>query len=398
MTAAETMELAVIDAQNAVQIFTAGGLDAVLDGIEAKVRAIPLDPSTASGREEIRSVAYKVVRTKTTLDAEGKKLTEGWREATKKVNDERKRSLDRLDALAEEVRRPLTEFENKERVRVAAHETALADLSFLITTFQLDQNVNADVLQGHLEDYSKLHAGRTWEEFSIRAEKVRDETVTYIGARIEARRKHEADQAELARLQAAEAERLQRERDERLKAEAAESARLEAERIAKETADAEAKRVIEAAEAESRRVVAEAERVRLENVRVQQEAEDARKREEGLRLAAEQQVRDAEAARVAAEAKAEQDRIDAAKKAAEKLKAAKEKAARDAEAAAARERERIAAETKAIEVARLKREADEANRAKIRADIAEDLSDFEGSGNLIDAIMDGRIRHVKVVF
>lgn len=36
---AEPLELAVFDAKNAVQIFTQGGLDAVLDGIEAKVRA-----------------------------------------------------------------------------------------------------------------------------------------------------------------------------------------------------------------------------------------------------------------------------------------------------------------------------------------------------------------------
>ena len=64
----EQMELTVIDAQNAVQIFTGGGMSAVLDGIEAKVRAIHLDPSTAAGREEIRSVAYRVAKTKVALD------------------------------------------------------------------------------------------------------------------------------------------------------------------------------------------------------------------------------------------------------------------------------------------------------------------------------------------
>lgn len=49
-TTTEVLDLAVVDAKNAVQIFTGGGLDAVLDSIEAKVRAIPLDPSTAAGR------------------------------------------------------------------------------------------------------------------------------------------------------------------------------------------------------------------------------------------------------------------------------------------------------------------------------------------------------------
>lgn len=44
------MELAVIDAQNAVQIFTGGGLEAILSGIEAKVRAMRFDISTEAGR------------------------------------------------------------------------------------------------------------------------------------------------------------------------------------------------------------------------------------------------------------------------------------------------------------------------------------------------------------
>ena len=126
------MDLVLVNAQNAVQIFTGGGMNAILDDIEAKVRAIPLDPSTAPGREEIRSVAYRVARTKVALDAEGKKLTEGWRTATQKVNEERRRATERLEALAEEVRAPLTEFENKERNRVAAHEAALLDITGLV--------------------------------------------------------------------------------------------------------------------------------------------------------------------------------------------------------------------------------------------------------------------------
>ena len=108
----ETMELAVVNAQNAVQIFTQGGLNAILDGIEAQVRAKALDGSTAAGRDEIRSLAYKVTRTKTALDSEAKKLTEGWRTSTAQVNAERKRAQERLDALADEVRAPLTVFEN----------------------------------------------------------------------------------------------------------------------------------------------------------------------------------------------------------------------------------------------------------------------------------------------
>lgn len=394
---AETMELAVVDAQNAVQIFTGGGLNAVLDGIEAKVRAIPLDPSTATGREEIRSVAYRVIRAKTTLDAEGKKLTEGWREATKKVNDERKRSVERLDALAEEVRKPLTDFENKERDRVAAHEEALEELSGLLMMLRANPGTSAQLLAEHLSDYATIHPARDWEEFAIRAENVRSETVKQLTLLIDARRKYEAEQTELARLRTEETARIQLEREEKLKAEAAETGRLEAERKAKAEADAEAKRVIEAAVTERKRVEAETERVRKENERIQLEAENARRREENEKIAALKRATDAESARVAAEKKAEEDKKLAAAKAAEELRAAEEKAARDAEAAGQRERDRIQKERDEEIAARQKREANAKLRAKIRVEIVEDLTE-KSANEIADALMDGRVRHVKVVF
>jgi colicin import membrane protein len=380
----ETKELAVITAQNAVQIFTGGGLNAVLDEIEAKVRAIPLDPSTAVGREEIRSVAYQIARTKTALDAEGKKLTEGWREATTKVNAERKKSAERLEALQEEIRKPLTDFENKEKIRVAAHEEALADITGLHAMLAANPEMSLSVLGDHGRDLVGLHIGRNWEEFSQRAASARAEAEKYVLARIESRKRWEDEQAELARLRKEEAERKQREHEQRLKEEAAEKARLEAERIAKEERDAEAKRVIEAAERERKRVAEEAERVRIENERQRREIEAARRKEEEAKLAAEKRAKDAEIAKLAAERKAADD-----------LKAAREKAKRDQEAALAKERERVERERKEAESARLKREADDANRLRIRAEILEDLNK---ATTPVDAIMDGRVRHVRVIY
>jgi hypothetical protein len=198
----EATELAVVSAQNAVQIFTGGGLNAILEDVERKVRAVPLDGSTASGRDEIRSLAYKVVRTKTALDGEAKRLTEGWRTATAQVNAERKRAQERLDALAEEVRAPLTAFENKEKNRIAAHEAAIVDL-------QLPVNLpkDAEALEAIKTDISAAHPGRDREEFVYRAENTRKATVQALTEQIEARRKYDADQAELSRLRAAEIER-----------------------------------------------------------------------------------------------------------------------------------------------------------------------------------------------
>ena len=385
----ETMELMVVDAQNAVQIFTGGGMATILDGIEAKVRAIPLDPSTATGREEIRSVAYRVAKTKVALDAEGKKLTEGWRTATAKVNEERKRATERLEALADEVRKPLTEFENKEKIRVAAHEEALSDITGLHALVAATPDAGLVQLETWSVDLRNSNVDREWEEFTVRATAARAAADKYITDRLDARKKWEVEQEELARLRKEEAERLQRERDERLKAEAAEKARMEAERKAKEAADA----------------------ARREQEEASRRAAELFQKEEKAKLEAEQRAKDAEAATLAAQKKAAAEKLAAEVKAADELKAAKDKAKRDAEAAVVREREKVERERKAAEDARLKREADEKLRAKIRAEMIEDFmalplegvipSEFDAlqvAGDFVDAIMDGKVRHVKVVF
>ena len=396
----ETLELTVIDAQSAVQIFTGGGLAALLDRIEAQVRSIKLDPSTHAGREEIRSLAYKVARTKTAIDAEGKKLTEQWRKNTAAVNADRKKSEERLEALADEVRKPLTDFENKEKVRVFDHQNALAQITGIYAAVFAVGDMAIDSL---LEYQRKLEAlpDRAWEEFSSRAKDAYVECKRYLENRIESRKTFESEQQELARLRKAEVERLARERDEKLRAVAAEEARLSAERKAKQEAAAEAKRVIEAAEAERKRVFEESERVRLENERAQKAAEDARRKEEQAKLAAEQRAKEAEEARQAAERKAAAD-----------LKSAQEKAKRDADAAVAKEKARAEKEGKDAEEAQAKREADQKLREEIRSEIAADFNaillgwsprpgiqgELDSLELFVDAIMDGKIRHVRVVF
>jgi hypothetical protein len=106
----ETLDLVLVDAQNAVQIFTGGGMAAILDGIEAKVRAIPLDPSTAPGREEIRSVAYRVAK----RDADAAVIRE-----REKVERERKAAEDaRLKREADDA--------NREKIRAEILEDLIA--------------------------------------------------------------------------------------------------------------------------------------------------------------------------------------------------------------------------------------------------------------------------------
>ena len=121
-----TQELTVIEEANAVQAFNAGTIDALVTEIETIARSIVLDASTAKGRDEIKSIAYKVAQSKTLIDAVGKGIVSEWKEKAKVIDNARNLARTRLDALKEEIRRPVTEFEEREKARVAAHEAVIS--------------------------------------------------------------------------------------------------------------------------------------------------------------------------------------------------------------------------------------------------------------------------------
>lgn len=405
------------EAKTSIQVFTRDGMDAILEDIEAKVRAksADLDISTETGRAEVRSLAFQVRKTKVALDNEGKRLTELWRKQTTQVNEERKKGQDRLDALAEEVRKPLTDFEEKEKRRVAAHEEALRDMSGMLEMLQAHPDMTVALLEDHLLDLSLSNINRNWEEFADRATKTRRDVSVYLIGRIEARKAYDVEQAELARLRAedaerqrVEAERVARERDARLQAEAAEVARLEAERLANQRAAEERQRVAAEAERvqrENEERLAVAERQRLADI---QAAELLRQREEQARFDAEAQARDAQAKADAAALRTEEMRLEgeqrleeARNKSAADAKKAREKANKDREEALQAERDRISQAGVDAEIERQRRAADEANKVRVRAEIIEDLESQDGRDGaeaVADLIMAGKVRNLKVIF
>jgi len=371
--------LAVIEPSNVAIYFKPQGLDPILEKIRDEAKSTLLDISTADGRKRIASLAYKVARTKTALDELGKKLTEDQKKQIKAVDAERARAWDALDALQKEIRAPLTEWEEKEKKRIADHEAALAAIAECPNHGQPE---TASALSQRLESLEN-RPPRDWQEFSSRAAKVLADEIERTKALLALAQKREAEQAELARLQKEEADRKQRERDERLKAEAAEKARLETERKAKEQADALAAQVKAEADAAAAR-----------------EAEIQRKKDE-----AEARAKKAEEDRVAAVAKAEADRKAAEKKAEADRLAAAEQAKRDADAAARREREKIEAEKKAEADAAAAREADKKHRAKINNEILAALLARSAVGfteamakKVIEAVAKGEIPHVKISY
>jgi colicin import membrane protein len=103
---------------------------------------------------------------KVRVDDMGKAYVAQLKELPKVVDAERKRFRDTLDAMADEVRAPLTEYEDREKTRVSEREEWIAT----ILRYDLDPDAC---------DITRLDSARTviktlvetmdWQEFSKRA-------------------------------------------------------------------------------------------------------------------------------------------------------------------------------------------------------------------------------------
>lgn len=239
-----------------------------------EVNAFVPDLGTTTGRKEIASLAFKVTRTKTAIDAAGKKLNEDARKQINVVDASRRTIRDKLDALADQVRKPLTDWENAEKARVEARNRELADLEIAAIVAPAD---TAETIQGRVDMLMAISVDPSaWQEFAPAAKKARDAALSILSTNLERIKREEADRAELAKLRAEAAAREQAEA-ERLAAERAERYRIELEQ-------AEAERLARAAEEERERIAAAEERARREAVaaaeRQQREAEEATARRE----------------------------------------------------------------------------------------------------------------------
>lgn len=297
-TATELAELP--PPESALEVYSKPkGLDPWLEKIRAEVTGHVPDLKTKKGRDAIASLAFKVRRVKTALDNIGKDQVDLLKEIPKKIDAERKRMRDTLDALADEVRQPLTQWEKAEESRLQGHRDAVEAIYTLAAN--LDGRTS-EALAALLASVEAIAINQKWEEFESEAARAKDKALTALRAALAARQQHEAEQAELTRLRAEAEERRKKDEQDRIAREAAERATREAEAKAQAERDAAAKREAEAKAAQER-----AEREAAEAVERQKQAET---RAEAERLAAEKRAEDAaEAARVAeikrqAEAKA----------------------------------------------------------------------------------------------
>lgn len=283
----EIMELVVIEKKNAMAVFTNNDqLDPLIELIEKEARSLVPDVTTKKGRDAIASMAHKVARSKTYIDNAGKDLVAELKALPKQIDESRRVVRERLDALKDEVRRPLTEWE-AEQERIKAEEAMNAmHAEALEMNIKFDQELAAKFEADHEmallmdKDIDRERADKAAE-----AERQRIAREEEIKRQAEEKAKREAEEKHRAEMEAS----ARREAEERAAKELAERERIEAQQraerdriAAEQKAEADKQAAIDA---ERRKAQEEADRIRREAEQREQArlAEEKRKADEQAR-------------------------------------------------------------------------------------------------------------------
>lgn len=361
-------ELITIDTATGVQLYTEGHIESIIKRITEEALNMVPDVETEQGRDNIKSLAYKIARSKTTMDDLGKELNADSKTKIDLVNAERKKMRDEMDELKFKVRQPLTDFEDAEKKRIADIDDRIID----ITNLRKDRDeysefYNSEYLTGKLAEAKAIVLDDSFGDKLKDAAVEKDITISRLESNIAKRTTEENEKAELDRLRVEKEERDKEDYENRLKKEAAANAKREAEK----KADQEKQHAADKARVEQQRI--EDEKAEVER-KAKEEKEEAAKA-----------IEDAEKKRLAD--------VQAVKDQAEREK---QEIVRQQEEKAHFELERIAEETWADD----KRKADKENQRTINNNVLSALInlgiDPMVGKTLIEAMAKGQIPHVTV--
>ena len=306
MTEQANTELALptITPEQYPALYVSGGLDPYYQQIRNQVLSEVPDLSTKKGIARIKSLAAMVSSSKVAIEKPGREYLKQLKEMPKVIEAELRDWNQKMDSLRDEVRKPVTELEEKEKARIAALDQRLNEIHQIGSVAGLDI-LPSEAITAWVGKLEAIAIDDTWDEYKDRAKIAKDAAKSTLEAALQSRLTWEAQQAEIERLKAEQVKRDQEERERQI----AEQARHEAEQ----------KALREKLESEQREQAAKDAAARAER-----EAVEAKER-----LAREQQE-SAERERLAAERAAEQERQRIAQEEAN-LKAEEERRAADIE-------------------------------------------------------------------
>lgn len=222
----------VMDKEGLQQFFADGeNLQKVGDRIESLARGLVADVTTKEGISQIKTAARQIASVKKKVDDIGKNVVASLKDLPKIIDNNRREFRERMEALQEEIRRPVTEIEEREK--------SIDDIKG--THFNC-ANMDSAALGDKIKELESAKASvrpEVWKESYGAAVKAYDGEIAALGTMKEAAEKREEEQRELEELRRKkeEAERRAAEAEKRAQ-EAQEAARKAAQQQNAPTAPA----------------------------------------------------------------------------------------------------------------------------------------------------------------
>lgn len=263
-----TQELIVIDDNQIIAALSdEDKLNGILQQVKQAATAEVFDTSTKAGIADCKSMAMKVAKTKTAIDAIGKDAVSDMKAQCKAIDSLRKTARDFLDELKAEVRKPVTELEEAAKKREDSFISIINEIKMqFVKIFDSEEEVRqAITLVNNL-------AKTDFEEFAPDADLAVNQALTHLEGQLA----FHVEKAALAEQKAKLEEEQRAAELERAKANAAEAARMQAE--------ADAQRKVQEANEERERAIRQAQEAE-QRAKAQQEAK--RQAEEDAKLARE---------------------------------------------------------------------------------------------------------------
>ena len=229
-----TTALKKIDSLTAADLFQNDTSEKLIAEIRAEALSLVPDISTDAGRKQIIAQAAKVAKTKVAIEKVGKALVDPMKKAAKVIDQERKLYKDELDALRDEVREPVTNWEREQDAIKQAIKQRIFELeqAGITTSPNTGEVLPVESLERKLrflemEVITVDHYGDDFNESEV----LRAAGINRVKGAIQQRK--DADE-----LQALREEKEKRDREE---AAEKEKARIEEEAVARFKAEQEAK-------------------------------------------------------------------------------------------------------------------------------------------------------------
>ena len=189
--------LAKVDNLKPEFVFIPGNIDGLLMEIreQALAEVKGLNISTPKQRDAIKKTANKVVKSRTFIE----RLRVGYVSAEKKrlatVDEEARRIKDILQGIEDEVRKPLTEWENADKARSSALEKTVDEVN------AMQPHLYADIpaLEAAISKLETLDP-ESMQEWKVSAQVAKDKTMVVLLDALKQRQQAEANAKELERL------------------------------------------------------------------------------------------------------------------------------------------------------------------------------------------------------